>query len=151
MAMITDTQLNEVWEERWHPFREEWVIVAAHRQGRPWSGETVKHEAQPLPQHVKDCYLCPGNDRIGGGGKPPYDRVFFFDNDHPSVGMNSPLKLEHPPGIFRNQPAQGISRVVCYTPRHDLSLAQLEIVEIENLLAAWQSEYVELGRRPEID
>jgi UDPglucose--hexose-1-phosphate uridylyltransferase len=151
MAMVTDTQLSEVWEERWHPLREEWVIVAAHRQGRPWSGETVKHEVQPLPQYVKDCYLCPGNDRIGGEVNPPYDGVFVFDNDHPSVGMNSPLKLEHPPGIFRNQPAQGISRVVCYTPRHDLSLAQLEIVEIENLLAAWQSEYVELGRRPEID
>jgi UDPglucose--hexose-1-phosphate uridylyltransferase len=150
-AMITDNQSNEVWEERWHPLREEWVIVAAHRQGRPWSGQTVKRDAPPLPRYVEDCYLCPGNDRVSGEVNPPYEGVFVFDNDHPCVGINSPLELDEPQGIFRNRPARGISRVVCYTPRHDLSLAQLETVELENLLATWQSEYVDLGRRSEID
>jgi UDPglucose--hexose-1-phosphate uridylyltransferase len=28
-------------EQRWHPLPAEWVIVAAHRQNRPWTGGTV--------------------------------------------------------------------------------------------------------------
>jgi UDPglucose--hexose-1-phosphate uridylyltransferase len=144
-------QGNGVWEERWHPLREEWVIVAAHRQDRPWSGETVLREEKPLPEYVPDCYLCPGNARVSGAVNPPYEGVFIFDNDHPSVGMNAPASLAPAPGVYRNRPAQGIARVVCYTPRHDLSLAELETVEIENLLAAWQAQYVDLSSRPEIN
>jgi UDPglucose--hexose-1-phosphate uridylyltransferase len=141
----------ETWEERWHPLREEWVIVAAHRQGRPWSGETVESKDKPLPEYVEDCYLCPGNARVGGAVNPRYEGTFIFDNDHPSVGPNAPQDLAQAPGIYRNRPARGVARVVCYTPRHDLTLAELEPVQVENLLAAWQSQYVELGARPGID
>jgi UDPglucose--hexose-1-phosphate uridylyltransferase len=139
---------NAVWEERWHPLREEWVIVAAHRQDRPWSGETVPHEQPDLPAYVADCYLCPGNARVGGATNPPYDGVFVFENDHPCVGLDAPVDLSAPAGINRNRPAQGIARVVCYTPRHDLSLAQLHQNEIENLLNAWQRQYSELATQP---
>src|SRR5213593_633625 len=142
---------DAVWEERWHPLREEWVIVAAHRQDRPWSGETVPHDQQPVPTYVEDCYLCPGNPRVSGTINPAYDGVFVFDNDHPSVGMNAPADLSAATGIYQNRPAQGIARVVCYTPRHDLSLAQLGQTEIENLLAAWQRQYLELGARDKIN
>jgi len=139
------------WEERWHPLREEWVIVAAHRQDRPWSGETVKPHNGPRPPYVEDCYLCPGNARVSGAVNPQYTGVFVFDNDHPCVGMNAPAPPAVAPGVFQNRPAQGIARVVCYSPRHDLSLAQLKIGEIEELIAAWQREYIDLGHRPEID
>jgi UDPglucose--hexose-1-phosphate uridylyltransferase len=142
---------NGTWEERWHPLREEWVIVAAHRQNRPWSGETVPHESQAIPAYVEDCYLCPGNARISGYINPNYDGVFVFDNDHPCVGMNAPESLTPATGIYQSRPAQGIARVVCYTPRHDLSLAQLGNIEIENLLAAWQGQYRDLGGRPEVN
>jgi len=137
-----------IWEERWHPLREEWVIVAAHRQDRPWSGETVPHEPQNFPAYVDDCYLCPGNARVGGANNPQYDGVFVFDNDHPCVGVTAPVDLSPATGINQNRPAQGIARVVCYTPRHDLSLAQLEQTEIENLLGAWQRQYTELATHP---
>jgi UDPglucose--hexose-1-phosphate uridylyltransferase len=142
---------NGVWEERWHPLREEWVMIAAHRQDRPWSGETVPREQQVLPKYVDDCYLCPGNVRVSGAINETYDGVFVFDNDHPCVGLNAPVELAQPPGIYQNRPAQGIARVVCYTPRHDLALAQLELFEIENLLATWQREYVQLGSRDDIN
>src|SRR5439155_1559518 len=79
-----------IWEERWHPLREEWVIVAAHRQDRPWSGETIKYESTMRPPYVEDCYLCPGNRRVSGKINPEYTGVFVFDNDHPCVGMNAP-------------------------------------------------------------
>ena len=139
------------WEERWHPLREEWVVVAAHRQDRPWSGETVKHHNGPRPPYVEDCYLCPGNARVSGSANPQYTGVFVFDNDHPCVGMNAPGPPAFAPGVYQNRPAQGIARVVCYSPRHDLSLALLETSDVEGLIAAWQREYVDLGGRAEID
>jgi UDPglucose--hexose-1-phosphate uridylyltransferase len=143
--VTTPGPTHGVWEERWHPLREEWVIVAAHRQDRPWSGETVPHEQQTIPAYDDDCYLCPGNTRISGALNPDYEGVFVFDNDHPCVGSNAPGELPSPPGIYQNRAALGIARVVCYTPRHDLSLAQLQPAEIENLLVAWQQQYSELG------
>ena len=139
------------WEERWHPLREEWVIVAAHRQDRPWSGSTVTHDGGQRPSYVPDCYLCPGNPRVSGAVNPEYDGIFVFDNDHPCVGMAAPPPSEIESSVYRNRAAQGIARVVCYSPRHDLSLALLETSEVEGLIAAWQREYVDLGGRTEID
>jgi UDPglucose--hexose-1-phosphate uridylyltransferase len=139
------------WEERWHPLREEWVIVAAHRQDRPWSGETVAHDTGARPSYVADCYLCPGNARVSGAVNPNYDGIFYFDNDHPCVGLEAPAPAEIESSVYRNRSAQGIARVVCYSPRHDLSLALLETNEVEALIAAWQRQYVDLGGRAEID
>jgi UDPglucose--hexose-1-phosphate uridylyltransferase len=138
------------WEERWHPLREEWVIVAAHRQNRPWSGETIDHNEEPLPQYVSDCYLCPGNMRVSGARNDNYTGTFVFDNDHPCVGFEAPQPLASPPGIYRNQPATGIARVVCYSPNHALTLAELEPSAIENLLEVWQEQYRELSAGKEI-
>ena len=139
-----------VWEERWHPLREEWVIVAAHRQNRPWSGETLEHDNEARPEYLPDCYLCPGNLRVGGKRNDNYTQTFVFDNDHPSVGPEAPENLPPPAGIFRNRPARGIARVVCYSPNHSLALAELQPCEIEELLKVWQQQYLELGSREEI-
>lgn len=138
------------WEERWHPLREEWIIVAAHRQNRPWNGETVIHEEPTLPNYVPDCYLCPGNARVSGKRNDPYTSTFVFDNDHPCVGFDAPLGLTKTNGLYRNRPATGIARVVCYSPKHNVALAELERCEIENLLGVWQEQYVELGAREEV-
>jgi UDPglucose--hexose-1-phosphate uridylyltransferase len=139
-----------VWEQRWHPLREEWVIVAAHRQERPWSGSTVEQQVVDLPAYVPDCYLCPGNARVHGKVNPQYTEVFVFDNDHPCVSFAAPTEIEPAPGVYRNRPAQGVARVVCYSPKHNLSLSELNNHEIEKLLRTWQQQYVELGSRPEI-
>jgi len=139
------------WEERWHPLREEWVIVAAHRQNRPWNGETVEQEEAVLSEYLPDCYLCPGNIRVSGKRNDSYTTTFVFDNDHPCVGFDAPLDLNLPNGVYRSRPARGIARVVCYSPKHNLSLAELETVEIANLLHVWQEQYTELGGRDEID
>jgi UDPglucose--hexose-1-phosphate uridylyltransferase len=151
LARSTVHSTGTVWEERWHPLREEWVVVAAHRQNRPWSGETVDNNGKELAPYLEDCYLCPGNTRVGGEINPHYQGVFVFDNDHPCVGPNAPRELPAPSGIYKNRPANGIARVICYTPRHDLTLAELGIMEIENLLAAWQAQYADLMRRPDIN
>jgi UDPglucose--hexose-1-phosphate uridylyltransferase len=138
------------WEERWHPLREEWVIVAAHRQNRPWNGETVIHEEPGLPNYSPDCYLCPGNARISGKRNDLYTGTFVFDNDHPCVGFDAPLEMTTTNGLYRNRPATGIARVVCYSPTHNVALAELENTEIENLLRVWQEQYAELGTHEDV-
>lgn len=138
------------WEERWHPLRQEWVIVAAHRQHRPWSGNTLQEQAPRPPAYVSDCYLCPGNVRVSGQHNEHYKGVFVFDNDHPAVGPLAPRDLTPPVGLYRARPASGQARVVCYSPRHDASLAELEIEEIVALLSTWQAEYRRLGAEPEV-
>lgn len=139
------------WEERWHPLREEWVVVAAHRQNRPWSGGTIEHSEDNVPGYLPDCYLCPGNLRVSGRRNDAYQGTFVFDNDMPCVGVEAPQLLEKPSGLYQNRPAEGIARVVCYSPQHNLTLAELATLEIENLLRVWQEQYTELGSRPEVN
>lgn len=139
------------WEERWHPLREEWVIIAAHRQNRPWSGEVITHAENALPEYLADCYLCPGNIRVSGARNDDYCSVFVFDNDHPCVGPQAPVELARPSGIYRNRPAEGLARVVCYSPKHNLTLSELALPEIEELLKTWQAQYLELGSRKEVN
>lgn len=139
------------WEERWHPLREEWVIIAAHRQDRPWSGSTVTKSAPMLPSYVEDCYLCPGNTRVSGEVNPQYDQTYVFDNDHPCVSPAAPATLDTPTGLYQNRSAQGIARVVCYSPKHNLTLAELTTNEIQNLLCVWRDQYDELARQPDIN
>lgn len=141
------------WEQRWHPLREEWVIVAAHRQDRPWQGETLAENRAPtttVPTYEPGCYFCPGNSRVSGARNDDYRGVYVFDNDHPCVGAKAPQPIEPPAGIFKNSPATGIARVVCYNPRHNATLAEMDVSDIESLIEAWQLQYAELGARPEV-
>ncbi len=138
------------WEERWHPLREEWIIVAAHRQNRPWSGNEIDRESLAIPEYVPDCYLCPGNARVSGRCNPQYTDTFVFDNDHPCVGPDAPQDLSPPAGIYQNRPATGIARVVCYSPRHDQTLAGLDVPHIDHLISVWQDQYRDLAARSEV-
>jgi UDPglucose--hexose-1-phosphate uridylyltransferase len=137
------------WEERWHPLREEWVIVAAHRQGRPWLGATAPAAAPPPRAYDPTCYLCPGNQRISGAQNPNYSSVYVFDNDHPCVGPESPEPAPAPPP-YRTRRAEGLARVICYSPRHDITLPQLEVAEIAAIVQVWQGQTFDLGQRPEV-
>jgi UDPglucose--hexose-1-phosphate uridylyltransferase len=139
-----------MWEQRWHPLRQEWVIVAAHRQSRPWSGgEVAAREVRP-PQYDPQCYLCPGNTRISGRSNPAYTGTYVFDNDHPCVGPDAPAHPAAPPWPYRNAPATGVARVVCYSPRHDVTLAELDVEGVDALLATWQEQMRELSAHPEV-
>ena len=138
------------WEQRWHPLREEWVIVAAHRNRRPWSGLSVSDDAPMIPAYDPSCPLCPRNTRVSGIANDDYTSIFVFDNDAPCVGPDASLELEPAPGIYRNRPASGMARVVCYSPFHNATLAELQPSRIVELLQTWQNEYRILGDRPEV-
>ena len=140
------------WEERWHPLREEWVIIAAHRQDRPWHGETIRGSAESTaPAYDETCHFCPGNPRVSGARNDKYSGIFVFDNDHPCVGPNAPQELAPAPGIYQSRPADGLARVVCYSPKHNHTLAEAAVTEIEDLITAWCGQYEELGARPEVN
>ena len=139
-----------VWEQRWHPLRREWVVISSHRDRRPWQGETVSDTLAAGVAYDPACYLCPGNARVSGQQNPQYDGVFAFDNDHPCVGPEAPDPLPLGDGVYQNRRADGLSRVVCYSPRHDLSLAELSHAEIATLLTALQGEFRALSSRPEV-
>lgn len=138
------------WEQRWHPLREEWVIIADHRQNRPWIGDTVQHESIKLPEYDPTCFLCPGNKRISGMSNPAYQQIFVFENDHACVSWDAPSIKELDNSIYRKKSAQGIAKVVCYSPKHNFTLAELEVNEISALLNEWRKQYIELGSHPEI-
>jgi UDPglucose--hexose-1-phosphate uridylyltransferase len=96
------------------------------------------------------CYLCPGNPRVSNHRNDAYTGVYVFDNDHPCVGPAAPTVLEPPPGIYQSRPATGLSRVVCFTPRHDLTLAELQQHEVVNLLTVLQDQHRELSAWPDV-
>lgn len=141
---------RQAWEERWHPLREEWVIIAAHRQNRPWIGATVSTAAQSIPAYQADCYLCPGNQRVSGESNPDYKGVYVFNNDHPCVGMDAPVKISSPQSPYRSRPAQGYARVICYSPRHDLTMAEMTLSAIEDIVLVWQQQTLDLGNHPTV-
>lgn len=134
------------WEKRWHPLRQEWIVYAAHRNARPWSGASVIDQKQ-APVYDEKCYLCPGNTRVSGSGNPPYQDVYVFDNDHPVVGMHAPdipegQAVAHN-GLYQQAPAKGIARVVCYDPRHNVTLSEMPLHRVSKVFEAWRTQMQE--------
>ncbi|MBD3646961.1 MAG: galactose-1-phosphate uridylyltransferase, partial [Pseudomonadales bacterium] len=138
-----------VWEQRWHPLREEWVTITSHRNTRPWSG-TVAARETPGPVHDEDCYLCPGNPRVSGQVNDDYGDLFVFDNDHPAFQLEAG-ELADAYGIYQNRPATGITRVICYAPQHNLTLAELSVSQVRNLITLWCDQTRELAAIPAIN
>ena len=124
--------------------------MAAHRQGRPWMGQVVATEDENVPEYSPECYLCPGNTRSNGAVNPDYPGVYVFDNDHPCVGSEAPLVSEPQSRPYTARRAEGVARVICYSPRHDLTLARMSLFEIGAVIHTWQRETRDLGARPEV-
>ena len=120
--------------------------MAAHRQGRPWVGATVEQPPE-VPRYDPKCYLCAGNTRINGVQNPTYTSVYVFDNDFPAIAEHAPQQLNPPHPVYQNKSAQGISRVICYSARHDLTLAQMQACDILPVVGEWQRQTHDLGQR----
>lgn len=121
------------WEKRWHPLREEWVVYAAHRNSRPWTTGMSEKQVDSSPAYDHTCYLCPGNARIHGDKNPLYTDVFIFDNDHPVVGTDAPpvhYPSEKKGNIYLKERANGIAKVVCYDPRHNMTLSDISLDKV---------------------
>ncbi len=125
------------WEKRWHPLRAEWVVYSAHRNSRPWQGADLI-KTTSVPSFDPSCYLCPGSKRISGLINPAYSDVFIFENDHPVVGMEAPEVISS--GFHKRGRAAGIAKVVCYDPRHHVTLSQMKLDKVITVFESFQRE-----------
>jgi UDPglucose--hexose-1-phosphate uridylyltransferase len=144
-------ELNQIPHRRYNPLMQEWVLVSPHRTQRPWLGETAKSDTPPAVRYDPDCYLCPGNARAGTAHNPNYTSTFVFENDFAALNPEvSHGALGHKSGLLVAESEAGICRVVCYSPRHDLTLARMSNDEIGKVIDVWIEQCEDLGSRKEI-
>lgn len=149
-----------------HPHRRrnalngDWVLVSPHRTKRPWLGQVEKTPPEDRPQYDPQCYLCPGNTRAGGHVNPQYTTTFVFDNDYAALLPEGPRGPVPPIGadesraareLLRAEAETGICRVICFHPRHDLTLPLLEVSDIRRVVDVWAEQMIDIGSRPEIN
>jgi len=133
---------------RFNQLTREWVLVSPHRAKRPWLGQVEKTPPENLPQYDPTCYLCPGNSRVGGTlQNPKYESTFVFDNDFSALlpDTSHSSLVTHQDSLFVAEPEPGTCRVVCFSPRHDLTLPELSQAEVEAVLRTWTDQTRELG------
>lgn len=132
---------------RYNPLRDEWVLVSPHRTKRPWQGQQEK-VTDDRPSYDPTCYLCPGNARAGGEVNPQYVGTYVFENDFAALLSDKPDEVDEVNGRFcRAEPVAGICRVVCFHPRHDLTLPRMQVHEIRGVVEMWRDQTRELGEK----
>ncbi len=136
---------------RRNPLTGEWILVSPHRAQRPWLGQTEKTTPENLPPYDPTCYLCPGNERVGGVKNPAYTDTFVFDNDFAALlpHPHTPAPAAHP--LFTLDPTSGLCRVICFSPRHDLSLPELSLAQVTTVVQTWTEQTRDLGGHPDVN
>jgi len=134
---------------RLNPLTGEWVLVSPHRALRPWQGRREPEAATAALAHDPSCYLCAGNLRANGARNPDYSHTFVFDNDFPALKPDAPVEREGE-GLLVAEGESGICRVLCFSPRHDLTLSGMALADIERVVEAWVEETIALGGLPDI-
>lgn len=140
-----------------HPHRRkniltgEWVLVSPHRTQRPWQGDVHKIEIETRPSYDPNCYLCPGNKRANGEVNPDYKSTFVFTNDFPALLLETENIKINKKNLLVAETEKGICRVVNFSPRHDLTLAEMDVNDIIKVISIWQEEFKSLSMNPEIN
>jgi len=132
---------------RYNALTGEWVLVSPHRTQRPWLGQVEKAPGQGRPAYDPGCYLCPGNTRAGGIHNPPYTSTFVFTNDFAAMLPDTPAADQHLHPLLQARSIPGTCRVICFSPRHDLTLAEMPTGDIRLVIDAWAGQVSELGER----
>jgi UDPglucose--hexose-1-phosphate uridylyltransferase len=133
---------------RYNPLLDEWILVSPHRTQRPWQGHKEQTTAHTRPEYDPNCYLCPGNRRAGNHVNPNYTDVFVFTNDFSALLPETPKNISNSKSkFFRYQPVQGECRVICFSPRHDLTLPEMDVQKIRKVIQVWIEQTIELGKK----
>ncbi len=146
-------KLTEDPHRRLNALTNEWVLVSPHRATRPWQGEVAKLQTAPEPAYDPSCYLCPGNARVGGIRNPQYSTTFVFDNDFAALKPDTSRERmdTQNKGLLIAEGEPGVCRVICFSPRHDLTLATMTPEQIEPVVHTWVEQFRELGERQSIN
>jgi UDPglucose--hexose-1-phosphate uridylyltransferase len=128
----------------------EWILVSPHRNARPWQGQIERVTMAPVPSYDPECYMCPGNTRANGAQNPNYTNTFAFTNDFPALIPGTPKEKRDEKGLLVARGEAGICRVVCFSPRHDLTLAKMTRQDIRRVVDLWTSERTALATRDDV-
>ncbi|MBD0835779.1 UDP-glucose--hexose-1-phosphate uridylyltransferase [Aestuariibaculum suncheonense] len=139
-----NTDLQDYSHKRLNILTGEWVLVSPHRAKRPWQGQNEAVSNEVRPSYDDSCYLCAGNTRINGEVNPKYENVYVFTNDFAALQTDS-KSFSVNDGLLKAQSEQGICKVICFSPDHSKSLADMAPTEIEQVVLEWQNQYKELG------
>jgi UDPglucose--hexose-1-phosphate uridylyltransferase len=131
---------------RRNPLTGQWVLVSPHRNRRPWQGQQEPPDTRALPSHDPDCYLCPGNPRVGGEHNPAYTGTYVFANDFAALLPDTP-DGEHKDGLFVAESVRGECRVICFSPDHGKTLPELPQAALVDVVNTWCAQSDDLGQR----
>jgi len=145
-----DKNLEDYSHKRLNILTGEWVLVSPHRSKRPWQGQNEAVNNEKRPAYDESCYLCAGNTRISGDVNPKYTGTYVFTNDFAALQSDSP-SFEVNDGLLQAQSETGICKVICFSPDHSKSLADMSASEIQKVVFAWQREFTELSENPNIN
>ncbi|MEN8122671.1 MAG: UDP-glucose--hexose-1-phosphate uridylyltransferase [Bacteroidota bacterium] len=132
---------------RYNPLTGAWIQVSPHRAKRPWQGQEEDIATEKKTEYDEKCYLCPTNTRAGSDTNPDYKDTYSFVNDFSALLPDIPDGKIEDGGLFRAEAEKGICKVVCFSPRHDLTIADMKIEAIVKVVDLWQKEYKELGSK----
>jgi UDPglucose--hexose-1-phosphate uridylyltransferase len=130
---------------RLNPLTGDWVLVSPHRTQRPWQGQLEKQPSPAPIAYDPACYLCPGNSRAGGERNPAYDSTFVFTNDFAALVPSVQLAKHSEGQLLVAESESGTCRVVCFSPRHDLTLSRMTVPEIDAVVNLWAAQHAQLG------
>ena len=144
-------ELNKVPHRRFNLLLREWILVSPHRTQRPWLGKVEKLHEPSAVTFDPNCYLCPGNKRAGGAQTAPYTQTYVFDNDYPAMLPDVRSLQFDSTSLLVGKSERGICRVMCFSPRHDLTVPRMSLPELRGVVDAWVEQYVALGKIPWIN
>jgi UDPglucose--hexose-1-phosphate uridylyltransferase len=148
---VADFDLKEHPHRRYNPLTREWILVSPHRTQRPWLGQVEKVATEIPPTYDPACYMCPGNTRAAGARNPKYEGTLVFDNDYPALLPGTPEGSLDDGGLIIARSESGICRVVCFSPRHDLTVSRMQQDELRRVVDVWTEQYEQLGAMPLIN
>ena len=141
-------ELNQLPHRRFNPLLREWVLVSPHRTQRPWLGKVEKVHSPASITFDPNCYLCPGNRRAGGAQTPAYTETYVFENDYPAMLPDVAALQFDRGGLLVGKSERGVCRVMCFSPRHDLSVPRMSARELRGVVDGWVEQYSALGQIP---
>lgn len=145
-----NTDLQDFSHKRFNILTGEWVLVSPHRSKRPWQEQNEVISNEQRPSYDASCYLCAGNKRINGEQNPDYKDVFIFTNDFAALQTDSKTFSKND-GLFIAESEKGICKVICFSPDHSKSLANMNVTAITKVVKAWQKEYISIGKNKMIN